>query len=538
MKLFFRSFCLLTGLLLQLTGHLQIVPVLNSYPSARAVIFLDFDGQAVVGTSWTSFGEPLYCDNSGLNSAQITEIFNRVAEDYRPFNINITTDSTKYFAAPLTQRTRVIFTLTSDWYPVNVGGVSFFGSFSSGEDLPCFVFSGKYYGRINRIAEAGSHEAGHTLGLYHQARYDDNCNKLEDYNIGQGSGEIGWAPIMGKGYYQNFTLWHNGPDEWGCNNYHSDLDIITSSTNGFGYRPDDHGSDFTNATQPTFSNNQFSATGVVERNTDKDMFRFIMPGKGRFQLDAVPYNVGTGNAGSDLDMQVTLYDESQSVLSVYNPGTLLNSVADTLLNSGTYYLKVEGKGNLYAPAYASLGSYSLLGNIQIGGNITLPLRRFELRGLQNGDKHQLNWLIDADEKIVGQVLEIATDGRNFITLAEANSETRSYIYRPATQAMAIYRLAVLFEDGHRYYSNTVSIREMAPATRPRLLSNLIISNTVYANSPGNYACTIMESNGRIVYKGQLTSGINELHLNHMTAGMYIVVFTGKDLQWTDKLVRQ
>jgi hypothetical protein len=237
-------------------------------------------------------------------------------------------------------------------------------------------------------------------------------------------------------------------------------------------------------------------------------------------------------------MQVTLYNESKSVLSVYNPGALLNSVVDTLLNSGTYFLRVEGKGNLYAPAYASLGSYSLLGNIQVGGNVALPLRRFELRGLQNGDKHQLNWVIDADEKIVGQVLEIATDGKNFVTLAETSSETRSYIYRPATKTISIYRLAVLFEDGHRYYSNTINIREMEPVTRPRLLSNLITSNTVYANSPGNYSCIIMESNGRVIYKGQLTSGINELHLSHMTAGMYIVVFAGKDLQWTDKLVRQ
>ncbi len=48
-------------------------------------------------------------------------------------------------------------------------------------------------------------------------------------------------------------------------------------------------------------------------------------------------------------------------MSMYNPGTLLSSVIDTILNPGTYYLKIEGKGNIYAPSYASLGSYALKG---------------------------------------------------------------------------------------------------------------------------------------------------------------------------------
>src|SRR5437868_10875653 len=76
------------------------VPQLSSYPSASSVIFLDFDGQTVSNTSWNTSG-PIVCGASGLNNSDITTIFNRVAEDYRPFNVNVTTDSTKYFAAPV-----------------------------------------------------------------------------------------------------------------------------------------------------------------------------------------------------------------------------------------------------------------------------------------------------------------------------------------------------------------------------------------------------------------------------------------------------
>src|SRR5438105_2223300 len=97
------------------------LPKLSSYPSAQATIFLDFDGQNVISASWNN-GQPLNCAASGLNDTQITEVFNRVSEDYRPFNINITTDSTVFFAAPVNRRIRIIVTPTSGWYQ-GVGGV-------------------------------------------------------------------------------------------------------------------------------------------------------------------------------------------------------------------------------------------------------------------------------------------------------------------------------------------------------------------------------------------------------------------------------
>ena len=108
-------------------------PIYNSYPSAPAVIFLDFDGQAVSGTSWNTSSNAIICGPSNLGTAAITEIFNRVAEDYRPFNINITTDSTKYWAAPIAQRMRIILTITSDWYG-SAGGVSYTNSFTWGDN--------------------------------------------------------------------------------------------------------------------------------------------------------------------------------------------------------------------------------------------------------------------------------------------------------------------------------------------------------------------------------------------------------------------
>ena len=88
---------------------------LSSLPSAKATVFLDFDGEYITGTSWNWSG-PIDAKAASLNNTEIAEIFNRVAEDYRPFNLNITTSAEVYLAAPFDQRIRIVITPTSAWY--------------------------------------------------------------------------------------------------------------------------------------------------------------------------------------------------------------------------------------------------------------------------------------------------------------------------------------------------------------------------------------------------------------------------------------
>src|SRR5687768_11866612 len=99
MKAIFRHLIVLCGLTVLAFSAYAQVPVLNSYPSASATVYLDFDGQYVTGTSW-NWGGPINAQPATISVTAMQEIFNRVAEDYRPFNINITTDSTVYTNAP------------------------------------------------------------------------------------------------------------------------------------------------------------------------------------------------------------------------------------------------------------------------------------------------------------------------------------------------------------------------------------------------------------------------------------------------------
>ena len=143
-------------ILFALTGNLiakSQVNNLNSYTPATAVIYLDFDGHTVAGTMWNTNGT-FTCNASGLDDAGITEVFNRVAEDFRPFNINITTSEAKYNAAPYNRRIRVVITTSHEWYGTGSGGVAYINSFTWGDNSPCFVFSALHGFSIKKIAEA------------------------------------------------------------------------------------------------------------------------------------------------------------------------------------------------------------------------------------------------------------------------------------------------------------------------------------------------------------------------------------------------
>lgn len=507
------------------------VPVMSSYPSAPSVIFLDFDGHLVNGTSWNMSG-PIDCGPSNLPVDKMTEIYHRVAEDYRPFNVNVTTDSTRYWAAPATQRMRVILTISSSWYG-SAGGVSYMGSFTWGDNTPAFVFTQLLGYNAKNIGEAAAHEAGHTLGLRHQSSYDGACNKTAEYNAGVGSGETAWAPIMGVGYYRNLTLWNNGANPYGCTNFQDDLGVITSY-NGFSYRPDDVGNAVNSSTTVNFTNNVFNASGVIERSTDQDVFRFIMPVQGTFKLDAVPFNIGAGNVAANLDLQVELLSKNGSVLATYNPLNQLNTVVDTNLTAGTYFIRLRGRGNSFTSEYASLGSYNVQGRIVAGEGNVLPVRKLQLSGAAQSGKHQLSWEVDADEAVTSQTVEVSTDGTNFTPVAQPTSTTRSFSYQPATTTW--YRIHVGFANGQQHYTNLVMLRGAA-AVAPRLSGNLV-QNRLVVNSPAAFDYIVTDYSGRVLQQGAIRQGQANIETSRLSAGLYLVQFSNGKEQYTERFMKQ
>lgn len=499
--------------------HAQM-PILNSYPSATPVIFMDFDGHTVINTSWNYSG-PIYCNTSTITNSQIIEIFERVAEDYRPFTVNITTDSTKYLAAPVNKRMRVIITPSYEWYG-NSGGVAFVGSFSWGDNTPCFIFSSLLNNNVKKISEAVSHEAGHTLGLHHQSVFDQNCNLTSQYNYGTGSGETGWAPIMGVGYYQNLTTWHDGPNQYGCTNTQNERNIIASATNGITIRADDNSNTTSNAPSLIISNNSFVTSGNFEQINDEDLFKLQLPSLSSLTLSAKPYNVGNLNAGANSDIQITLYTQSLQLLKTSNPSDSLHARIDTLLNAGTYYIRIKPVANTFASTYGMSGMYIINGTLT--NSITLPLRKLELTGKTVGNKHQLQWLVDADEQITEAAIEYSFNGSSFSVLSGFTAASGFYTYTPSAGQVLSYRCKVTFDNGQTHYSKTISLRTEQSNDEPRIVTNPITNGTITISNGHLYKYLLFDMQGRNLKSGVLNEGITNISFQPSTKGMYIIKF--------------
>ena len=115
----------------------KLAPVLESLPGAPGVIYLDFDGELVTGTSWLG-GATIDAQSPNFSDQKIIEVWKIMAEDFRPFNLNVTTNRSIYEATPSNRRMMCIFTPTKDAAP-DSGGVAYINSFSSNRDNPSFM---------------------------------------------------------------------------------------------------------------------------------------------------------------------------------------------------------------------------------------------------------------------------------------------------------------------------------------------------------------------------------------------------------------
>ena len=342
------------------------IPELENFPSAPNVIYLDFDGEVVSGTRWNG-GNTINAQPSGFTNTQITQIWKIIAEDFAPFNVNITTTRSIYDSADPKSRLMVIFTPTNDASP-GAGGVAMLGSFTNDRDDPCWVFNPGVYS----AAVAGSHEAGHTLGLRHDGTSSNG------YSAGQGN----WGPIMGAPYSKPLVQWCKGEYD-DANNQEDDLAIISGIENNIGYRTDDHGNDRANPTiivsdqfgKVSAENNQ----GIIEQNTDKDLFEFSTSG------GAVEFTVNGANdfnAHGNLDIQLRLLNMDGQELKRSSPGEELSASVTANVSPGTYYLEIDGTGNGNPGTdgysdYGSLGFYDISGSFPPGSNTAPPIVEFE-----------------------------------------------------------------------------------------------------------------------------------------------------------------
>ncbi len=321
---------------------------LHSKPDADHTIYLDFDGSITEGTNWNNStgittlidiaynrdGDHTTFNNSELN--QIREIWKLVAEDFAPFNVNVTTEDPgvealrKSGSGDTQWGIRSLHTSNTNGVCGGCGGVAYIGSFSSSVDLPAYSF--------NKGVSAGgntqSHEVGHAVRLGH-----DGLTTGATYYNGHGGGNTSWGPIMGGPGGRKLKTWSNG-DYYNANNQQDDLDRI-SSLNGFSYRADDHGNTFAVASPLSVTSaSELSGYGIISQNHDVDFFQFESEG-GNVSFDIVPFITHP-----NLDVWAGIYDSNGTLIAESNPFDNVSATfSDVALSAGTHFLKIDGVGS-------------------------------------------------------------------------------------------------------------------------------------------------------------------------------------------------
>jgi hypothetical protein len=355
---------------------------LHSKPGSARVIYLDFDGQTVVNTAWNSktggacYADPYDSDGvpGAFSQAELTAIagvWARVAEDYAPFDVDVTTVDPGAAAITRTSQsdsrygTRVLVTRSVSVCPNGktlyasvctggCGGIAYVGVFDQTGNhayyQPALVFQNGVGSGQKNVAEAAAHEAGHNLGLSHDG------NAASAYYSGHGS----WAPIMGVGYYKAITQWSRG-EYAGATQTQDDLAVMQS--NGARTLRDDYPDN-----KPQALTAASAVTGIISTRSDADVFAVTVSQQSTITVTATPAatspNLDIALTPGGFGGGVTVNPRSGS--TSVDVATGMDASISATVAPGTYTVRIDGGG---APAvdavdtgysdYASLGAYTV-----------------------------------------------------------------------------------------------------------------------------------------------------------------------------------
>jgi hypothetical protein len=504
------------------------VPIFNNNITAAATVYIDFDGQVVKGSAWNWDG-PINAEHCGLQTADMIEIINRVAEDFHIFNLNVTTDEAVYLKAPIGKRIRLIVTPTHEWYG-HAGGVAFVNSFTWGDDTPAWVFTVLLDNNAKYIAEAVSHEVGHTLGLQHQSTYNRDCDLVSEYAEGKGDGETGWAPIMGVSYYRNYTTWTYGTSIEGCKVFQNDIGIISQGDNNVGLRNDDFGNTRTTASRLPVVESAFSTGGIINDAADKDFFKIQLARRSRLFVSANPVASGDNSSGSNIDVLLTLSRLNGEPIISANPKLSLSASLDTVLNAGTYYLSADGINNQNVSDYGSVGGYVLSGTVTpVPSSSPVVL----LSGSIRQNMHLLKWDALDRASLVKTYLEQSFDGVRYLPITTVPLEANYFSQEPLVSGKVHYRLRMILADESVYFSDAVIL-----SSNTLSVLNTFVRDQVQVNSPGDYQYQLYDELGRLYQQGRVVKGLNTLPVNVSRSGLVLLKLWSKHEQITFKLIKQ
>lgn len=358
------------------------IPIFHSKAGSPHVLYLDFNGhvhtQIRPKRGWVSFKAQAFNTDGNPNGfgsrerEDIMTVWDRVSEDYSPFDVDVTTEEPAVFDRNVAH---VVITHsrqanTGCMPECNAGGVAFLGTYGRADYHtigPALVYYNNLANNPLIVAEACSHESGHNFGLGHHG------TATREYFSGdrQPKRATSWGPIMGSSYGNAVTQWSHGSYPDADNAEQDDVAMIAAS---LAFRPDDTGATVGTARACAASGPSFECLGIIERRSDNDMWQLpAATAAGLLVVEASPFFSAEGLGGGNLDIELLLFSSNGQQIAGSSPDATTTARISVNVAAGTYYARVGGVG---APSidgmlgyddYASLGQYRVSGTVPGSG---------------------------------------------------------------------------------------------------------------------------------------------------------------------------
>ena len=341
---------------------------LHSRPGSTKVLYLDFNGHTITGTAWNvDFGETIVMPPFDIDGAPdtfsnaemtiIQQVWRRVAEDFAPFDVDVTTEEPALEAIVRDSQADTAYGvraaiggdggLLDPEFAGGLLGIANFGAFGSDVDTPVLNFSEAHGNDWAMLADTISHETGHALNLFHHGSDTDG-----EYYGGHGN----WAPIMGSGPSTSVSQWSRGDYAGATNPTQDDLAVISELIPP---APIDHP---IAAVDALAIDRGDIAGGTILNAADTAWYR-LEAGGGQLRLSGA-----VSALGPNLKLGLSLMDANGNLLASSSTTTSAMSATLTynVAQSGVYYAVVDGIGYRTVDTgftdYASVGRYTLSGN--------------------------------------------------------------------------------------------------------------------------------------------------------------------------------
>ena len=177
--------------------------------------------------------------------------------------------------------------------------------------------------------------------------------------------------------------------------------------------------------------------------------------------------------------------------------------------------------------------------------LLLPVKLSSFTSTVNNCMVNLNWTAQSQTDFKDYEVQYSTDGSTFHTIADiaaaSSSSDQKYSFQQANPqpGRAFYRLKMVDLDGHFEYSKTLAMRVDCSKMQFSVYPNPVIDilNVNITNLQSVMTAKLFNSDGKLIYTGNMISGTNTINMSKFASGVYLLRLISADQVENLKIVK-